>query len=219
MTIEQILGERNITEFLHFTTNRGVVGTLAKRALLSREQLPKEAFLEHVLHLNANYRAEAQPYFDKKERWLDFVNLSVSAVNSRFFATSRGWHHSADVWWAILSFDPVIATHQGVRFATTNNAYEHCLRGSGAEGFNELFKQAVRCKGTWSIQRGSRADALPTCEQAELLYPTSLSANFLRRIYVRSEEDQDVVVAWLEEFETPDVSVVIEPKKFDGNPN
>jgi hypothetical protein len=219
MTIEQILEQRKIAEFLHFTTNRGMVGILSSRAVLSRERLPNESSLEHVLHINARYRAEAQAYFDKLENWLDFINLSISAVNSRFFRISRGWHQQAEVWWLVLSFDPVIATHQGVRFATTNNAYEHCMRGAGAAAFNELFKPVVRCKNDWSVTRRDRPDHLPTCEQAELLYPTSLSIDYLRKVYVQTDEQQDLVTAWLEEFRVPNVSVLVEPHTFQGIPN
>ncbi|NKJ23285.1 DarT ssDNA thymidine ADP-ribosyltransferase family protein [Dyella sp. SG609] len=219
MTVKDALLRKNISEVLHFTTNRGLVGALAARALLSRAQLPKEKLLEHVLHLNSQYRAEAQPYFDKQEHWLDFVNLSISAVNSRFFSISRRWHLHEDIWWTILSFDSVIATHDGVRFATTNNSYEHCERGHGEAGFEQLFKPSISCKGSWVVYRKNRPSNLPTCEQAEILYPRSLSIDYLRKVYVANTEAQDIVVGWLEEFDVKDVHAVVEPSKFEGIPN
>jgi hypothetical protein len=219
MTVQEALLRRNISEILHFTTNRGLVGTLATRALLSRAQLPNEKLLEHVLHLNSTHRAEAEPYFDKQEHWLDFVNLSISAVNSRFFSTSQRWHLHEDIWWAILSFESSIAAHEGVRFATTNNSYDHCERGAGEAGFEQLFKQSIRCKGNWTVHRKDRPTYLPTCEQAEVLYPQSLSVDYLRKVYVANTEAQDVVVGWLDEFDVRDVNVTVEPDKFEGIPN
>lgn len=217
--LENRIEERDIKEVLHFTTNRGVVGTLALRSLLSRRRLPEEAYLEHVLHPNALVRPEASVYFDKSADWLDYVNLSISQINRRFFDVSERWHKNSDVWWAILAFDPAIMTHDGVHFATTNNGYPYCQRAPGEAGFEALFSPRVQRKLDWWVVRGRRPEFLPTCEQAEVLYPHQVSTDFLRRIYVRREDDVDSITGWLRELGHRGVDVVLEPTKFLGTPN
>src|SRR4051794_41099389 len=164
MSIADEIQRRGITEVLHFTTNRGIVGTLANGALLSRYRLPQEKYLEHVLHVNAAIRPEAAAFFDKSQNWLDYVNLSISEINARYFAVSNRWHQNKNVWWGILAFDPQIMTHDGVVFATTNNSYDLCIRKEGIKGFEGLFAQRIQRKANWSVGRGLRAARLPTCE-------------------------------------------------------
>ena len=220
MTIRQIIDERGIAEVLHFTTHKGLVGTLASRALQSRYRLPEDQYLQHILHVNAAVRPEANAFFDKSDNWLDYVNLSISEINRRYFEVSERWHADGDVWWAILSFDPVVMTHENVVFATTNNAYDLCERERGAPGLNALFAQSIGRKApSWRVYRGARSTELPTCEQAEVLYPAAVSTDFLRRVYVREEEHQDQVAGWLEEFGSASVEVVWSQSKFLGKKN
>ena len=220
MTVTEILAAICIKELLHFTTNRGLVGTLAAGTLLSRYRLPEEKYLEHILHVNAANRPEANSFFDKSANWLDYVNLSIGELNHRYFEVSQRWHLGRDVWWVILSFDPVIASHDGVFFATTNNSYDRCIRATGAGGLELLFGSVIHRKSpNWSVLRGRRDVSLPTCEQAEVLYPGFIPAALLRRVYVREEEHHDLVSGWLAEFGLPAVQVVLSANKFSGNPN
>ena len=219
MSIAGILRDRQIGSVVHFTTNRGLVGALAVGALLSRWRLPSRSLLEYVLHVNAARRPEAAAAFDKSENWLDYVNLSISEVNSRFLEVSKRWHNADNVWWCVLEFDSSIMTHEGVFFATTNNAYELCERGRGVAGLKALFVPKVRRKNNWSAIRGRRASNLPTCEQAEVLYPESVDVEYLRRIYVEEGDQYDVVGGWLQEFDNKDVEVVVSPEKFGGQRN
>ncbi|HBO2745111.1 DarT ssDNA thymidine ADP-ribosyltransferase family protein [Pseudomonas aeruginosa] len=211
---------RGITELLHFTTNRGIVGTLSSGQLLSRYRLPDEDSLQYILHVNATNRPEAGHFFDKSENWLDYVNLSISEINRRYFEVSQRWHVNADIWWGILSFDASAIEDDNVYFATTNNSYDCCVRRQGLEGFNELFAPLIRRKSNgWSARRASREDRLPTCEQAEVLYPRAVPAHYLRRIYVMNETCHDTVKGWLRQFQLPTVDVLIAPQKFEGIPN
>jgi hypothetical protein len=219
LTISAQIAGRGISEVLHFTTNRGIVGILASGIVLSRARLPKQAYLKHVLKLNANQRPEAAVFFDRSRNWLDYVNLSIDEVNSRFFEVSRRWHIDEDVWWGILSFDPIIMTHKGVVFTTTNNGYPLCVREEGLPGLERLFENSIKCKAGWTIVRRNRPDRLPTCEQAEVLYPQQLPITFLRRIYVRDGDHHDQVSGWLLEFQIDGVEVVLAPEKFVGMPN
>lgn len=213
------LADRGIIELVHFTTHKGLVGILATHSLKSRRQLPREKFLQHIVHANSAVRPEEQQQFDKSEDWLDYVNFSVSEINSRFFRFSSGWEHNQAIWWALLSFDPVIATHPGVYFATTNCKYEHCTRMAGPLGFKKLFGDRTFRTGTWSATRAGRAIHLPTCEQAEVLYPKEVSTEFLRQIYVKEGEHSDLVRGWLRDFEVKGVEVIVQPQKFTGVPN
>ena len=219
MLIEEIK-RRGIVELLHFTTNRGIVGTLDSGYLLSRYRVRQEDNLKYILHCNSTNRPEESDFFDKSEHWIDFVNLSISEINRRYFEVSQGWHLNADVWWGILSFDVAAMADDGVYFATTNNSYDYCIRKKGLEGFNGLFAPVIRRKPpSWSACRLRRAEHLPTCEQAEVLYPRELPIRYLRCIYVLDETCHDTVIGWLGEFGHTDVDVQINPQKFQGVKN
>ncbi len=219
MTIQEIIFDRQIESVLHFTTNRGLVGTLASKSLLSRYRLNNEQYLEHVLHVNAAKRPEAAADFDKSQNWLDYVNLSISEINSRYLSVSKRWHNNSDVWWCILTFVSDIMTHNGVVFATTNNSYALCERNGGVEGLEALFAARIQRKHNWTVWRGTRPSNLPTCEQAEVLYPEAVSTEYLRCIYVEEDDHHDLASGWLQEFGCNDVDVVISTQKFLGIPN
>ena len=225
MSLHSAIAERGITEVLHFTTNRGLIGSLASQSLLSRPLLGEDAYLRHVLQLNSAVRPEESALFDKTEDWLRYVNLSISEINRRFLDVSRHWHTNDDVWWCILSFDPAIMTHDGVWFATTNNGYDQCQRGQTEDGFEALFSLSIRRKkhgyngNPWTVQRFGRAPLLPTCEQAEVLYPESLSLKNLTTVYVEQVEHHDIVAGWLQDFDYSSVNVSVQPQKFMGRQN
>ncbi len=224
MTIAEEIEERGISEILHFTTNRGVTGILHNRHLMARPYLNTDQYLRHVLQLNWEDRPEERPYFDKSENWINFVNLSISEINECLFRLSKRRHQAAGLWWCILSFDPEIMTHDGVRFATTNNGYDACVRGSGQLGLQALFAPRVQRKvngpyGPWSVSRSGRSTELPTCEQAEVLYPDQLSLEYLRKIYVVEDEHHDMIAGLLVDFGYENIEVLVEPVKFRGQPN
>ncbi|MEO9602012.1 DarT ssDNA thymidine ADP-ribosyltransferase family protein [Paraglaciecola sp.] len=225
MSLQIKIEQRGISEVLHFSTNRGVIGVLHSRHLLSRPLLNENAYLRHVLQLNASVRPEESEYFDKSEDWIRFINLSISEINKRFLDVSRKWHNNVDVWWCILAFDPLIMKHDGVRFATTNNGYDQCRRGQSEEGFDALFAPTIRRKASgyngqpWSVSRQRRPNNLTTCEQAEVLYPEKLSLDYLRTVYVEEDEHHDVVMGWLRDFNYDNIDVVVKPEKFVGRRN
>ncbi len=220
MSIDRFVVEQGITEVMHFTTNRGFVGTLVKGEVLSRHRLPSEESLEHLWRANASSRPEAAENFDKSQNWLDYVNLSISEVNSRYFLVSTRWHAESDYWWILMSFAPEIMTHDGVVFATTNNGYDRCIRCSGLAGLQALFAPVIQRKSPeWQVSRVGRESRLPTCEQAEVLYPRALSTKYLCRVYVREAEQGDIVAGWIREFGYKGVEVIVSPEKFAGRPN
>ena len=219
MTTYDVVSRRKISSVLHFTTNRGLVGTLANGGLLSRHRLPKERYLEYVLHVNSAQRPEASADFDKSENWLDYVNLSISEINTRFLNVSKRWHNDSAVWWCILDYCSEIMEHDGVYFATTNNSYSLCKRDFGPAGLQALFANTIYRKPGWSALRANRPSHLPTCDQAEVLYPRAVSNSFLQRIIVEHGVQQDAVFGWLREFPLEGVDVLVCPRKFGGSPN
>lgn len=194
--------ERGISEVLHFTTNKGALGIFAKGAVLSRDRLGGEKYIEHIYTPNCHDRL-------KDNEWTDYVNLSISRVNNWMLARSQGWHGTEDLWWLVLAFDVSLLADSGVYFVTTNNTYTSCLqRGTGVQGLRALFADSVE----WGYY-GSRKHRYPgmpkawtTDSQAEVLYPGQVSVDRLRAVYVRQEEHADTVRGWLAIF--PQVSRV-----------
>jgi hypothetical protein len=186
MSIEDVIERRGITEVLHFTTNLGLLGMLASGCILSRERLPKEQYLEHVYHPNAEVRRDGP--------WLDYVNLSISRINTEFFGHSERWHEDEDVWWCIVALDPVVLTHPGVLFATTNNMYTGCRREEGESGLERLFADEITRWRSNVLKRSADLVANETtCHQAEVLYPKSVLFPFFNHIYVATDRHADIV--------------------------
>jgi ssDNA thymidine ADP-ribosyltransferase, DarT len=190
-TIEQIIEDFEIGEVVHFTTNHGVLGMLADGRLLSRERLPANKYLEHVYRPNASVR--------KDPEWLDYVSLSISRVNTRFFGYSRGWEREVETWWAIVSLDPAILADEGVVFTTTNNIYPSCQRAQGAGGLQAMFAPDVTGLYGGSLKRTPRTpNNWTTDDQAEVLYPAEIPTSYLRCVYTATDEHADIVVSQYE---------------------
>lgn len=208
MSIEEVIKKRGITEVLHFTTNLGLLGTLHSKALKSRKRLGTDAQLAYIFSPNAAFR--------KDTAWLDYINLSISRINTQFFDVSSGrWHRDRDIWWCILAFDPVILTHKGVYFSTTNNIYTGVQRGTGSTGLDSIFAKVVkRWEGNTVVRPNSLDDAIPTCEQAEVLYPGELSTDYLRKVYVVSGDDQDEAYGQVSAVVHKRIPVIIDQDKF-----
>ena len=183
ISIEQEITRRGITEVLHFTTNNGLLGIVVSGKLLAHSELPKESLLSHIIQVNCQDRR-------RDTDWHSYVNLSISKINESFFGISRGWHSTKNLFWCILSFSSEIIAHDNVYFSTTNNAYPLTERGTGLDGFKALFKPEVRNFQTKVVKRKSDLNmCYTTCPQAELLYPNSLSLEYLNCIYLKSEDD------------------------------
>ena len=181
------------------------MGILASGAVKSRARLPTEKYLEFIFEPNAVLR--------KDQAWLDYVNCSMSAINSKFFdVCANCWHRGEDLFWLVLGFDPVIATHDDVRFTTTNNMYSGVSRRMGADGFEAMFADRItQWVGHDVIRSLLLGTEHPTDEQAEVLYPGEVSTEYLRTVYTPTEHAFDVVGAHLAVFPHPNVDVVLDP--------
>lgn len=206
-TIKEILAEREISELLHFTTNKGLLGILASRKILSRERLPAEKYLEHVYSPNAEIRRD--------QDWLDYVNLSVTRINDVFFHTATSWHSNRNIWWCAIGLDPALLVHEGVVFATTNNIYTGVTRGVGPNGLEALFADSItQWRGKMVHRTPDLPRNCPTCVQAEVLYPSEVPRKFFKKIYVPSEERGDFVAAQISVLENgryAGLPIVVDP--------
>lgn len=208
MTISSMVKDKNISEILHFTTSHGCLGTLYTEALQSRLRLQNDHMVKYLFSPNSDLRKDMD--------YIDYVSLSISHINTQFFNTSsRSWHREDDIFWCIMSFDPVILSHDGVVFATTNNIYTGVVRGEGENGFQRLFSpHIVRWNGNVVARVGGLEERYPTCAQAEALYPSTISTDFLQRIYVSNATEQSEIMGFLNATFHRDVEVVIDPSKF-----
>lgn len=205
MTVRDAVASLGIERIVHFTTNNGLVGTLHSRALKSRHRLRDDQNLEFIFEPNAHTR--------KDVAWLDYVNLSIERANDWFFRISSDrWHQGEDKWWCILSFDSAAMADDGVVFATTNNMYTGVRRAPGEPGLRALYDDRIV---QWTGQNVSRpaglAPRLPTCAQAEVLYPGELSIEYLRTIWVASDLHGDTATAQLEVFGVDGIDVQVDP--------
>lgn len=211
MRITDIIKNRNISSILHFTTTSGLLGILATWAVKSRDRLPKEQYLEHVYKPNASYR--------KDKDWLDYINLSIDKINQNFFdICANKWH--TDKEWCVLSFTPKILTHTGVVFATTNNIHTTVNRGTGYSGLLALYASKIAHwdkihRSPTVLHRPPNYPLnLPTCSEAEVLYPKELSLNFLDRVFLSTHEQTDVLAGQLDVLECPQINYEVNTSIF-----
>lgn len=206
--MKEIISMRGVDEVLHFTTNEGLVGILDSNRLKSRARLDSDKRLEFILKKNTPKVLDPC--------WVDYVNLSISKINSVLYnISSTYWHR--DVAWRILSFDSSILEHGGVLFVTTNNAYPSALRGEGEVAFERLFASVVVGRYASKTHRDINISPKETTDpQAEVLYPGEISTSFLNKIYVPSDEDADEVCGQIAALGHPQVEVTVSPRKFEG---
>jgi len=212
--IKRLIERRGIQSVLHFTTNRGSLGIFASKALKSRLLLNSDDQLEHIFTPNALYRS-------RDAKWLNYVNLSISQINTNFFQVAENnWHREKGFFWCIFDFDPVILTHSGVVFSTTNNIYSDVVRGEGGVGLEATFAPFISHWNTTSsssvIRPDGYPDCLPTCRQAEVLYPNEVSTEFVKRIYVRNESEVDELMGQMAIASHPDIPIKVAPELFVG---
>lgn len=206
MTIIQFIEKNEISEVLHFTTHNGLIGILDSQMLKPRSRLSENKRLEHILQLNTPKLLDPD--------WEQFINLSISRINSHLFnIASSNWHQHAS--WRILSFSPDILSHEEVMFTTTNNIYTGVERNEGLQGLEKLYEPSIL---RWQNNRIFRSplihSSFPTCEQAEVMYPKDLPTAFLKKIYVAKEEDLMAVEASFGFVGHNIVDVIVDPSKF-----
>jgi hypothetical protein len=194
---------RGVSELVHYTTQRGMHGTIASRALLSRARLEKDEYLEHI----------REPVWPRKDpAWVDHISLSVSSINDELFRQSRA--HYLHLWWAVISIDPVILDDADVVFTTTNNIFPKVRRTMGVEGFEAMFDDPVYGKYSAVHTRAGLRDCQPTDRAAEVLYPARISTDRVQAVYVLDAEHKRTVLAWCEALDHSDLHVDVRTDLF-----
>ena len=214
MTISEIIESRGVERIVHFTTNLGALGVLAAKSLKARARLREDELLANVAKLNAKDRS-------RDVKWHDFVNLSITNINTSFFSASTWEHREKDYWWCILAFEPTILNHDGVWFATTNNMYSGVLQKQGADGLSALFSPTITQWHSFKEHRMvTRSDSYSTnqttCPQSEVLYPGQISTEYLRTIYVRDYESADELSGQIAAVAHPPVTIEVRPDLFEN---
>jgi hypothetical protein len=209
--IEAYARTRGITEVLHFTTDKGLLGIFATGAVRCRDLLDNDKYIEEIYTPNCNNRL-------KDAEWTGYVNLSVSRVNKYMLDRSEIWHNTEDIRWAVLAFDVSLLAHPGVHFTTTNNTYRPSVRrGTGVHGLHALFADSVKWGyyGDYKCRYPGMPDAWTTDPQAEVLYPQQVSVGLLRALYVREPEHIDHIAGQMSIFSTvPRVPILHKPEVF-----
>ncbi|WP_419553563.1 DarT ssDNA thymidine ADP-ribosyltransferase family protein [Candidatus Poriferisodalis sp.] len=182
--------DRDIADIVHFTRYSGLVGILTTMDVKGRSYLSAEELVEFVYQPNAADRS-------RDASWHDYINLSVTGINTRLFRkASEEWHPNED--WVILSFEPKVLGDPGVVFTTTNNAYPNVHRATGLRGFRQMFAASVPWGYYGDVHhRHGHASAVPTDPQAEVLYPHSLALDGLQTVIVPDDDVGDRVHAAL----------------------
>jgi len=195
--------QRCVKELLHYTTQKGVHGTIASAAILSRAQLDKDEHLEHI-------RKGVWPRRD--HRWLDHISLSVTSINDLLFRQSRANHPA--MWWAVFSVSPSILDDDGIWFTTTNNIFPAVKRDQGVAGFEAVFADPVEGRYGTMYTRAGVPCSQPTDRAAEVLYPQRISTNKVQLVYVSEASHRHHVLAWCDALEHPDLEIEIRPDMF-----
>lgn len=203
--VVDLAAARGITELVHFTRLKGLVGILHTSAVKARTHLPADARVKHVYRENAADRS-------RDEQWHGYVNLSVTKINLRMFKSSKAWHPGEE--WVILVFEPEVLGDPGVVFCTTNNAYPVVHRAVGPKGFEQMFRDRIPW-GYYNSYRSryGRSDNETTDPQAEVLYPHELSLDHFRAVIAGDEDVYESVLATVTNF-SYDPEVILDPGAF-----
>lgn len=200
-TPPQLARDRGVREILHYTSQKGVMGSIIVDALLSRKQVEETPAVEFI------FEGVWDRYRDP--RWVDHISLSVSQINLDLFERSRRRH--PDWWWAVMSFDPTLLADNDVWFTTTNNIFPSCRRNPGLAGFEAIFAERVegRFQRIYDRTELALAPNLPTDLAAEVLYPQRIALDRLQRLYLPGEQHRRTVNAWCEVYGRDELPVEI----------
>ena len=203
MTVAEAVAGRGVTELLHYTTQKGVLGTIASGAILSRAQLDGEEYLAHI-------REAVWPR--KDPAWIDHISLSMTSINYELFLQSRS--HYPELWWAVFSVSSAILEGSDAVFTTTNNIFPSVRRGRGLAGFEAMFAEEVVGKYGAIHTRAGLADNQPSDRAAEVLYPVRIAMDAIQGVYVIEPDHRNMILAWCDAHDRPELSVEVRPDVF-----
>lgn len=207
MTLADAAASRDISEVLHYTSEKGVMGSIIVGSLLSREAVERTEEVAYIY----------EGVWDRSRdiEWIGHISMSLTEINVDLFSRSRRNH--PHWWWAIMSFPPRILDADGVVFTTTNNAYPAtCLRGEGLDGFEAMFARKVLWGhyDTPAYRPDAYPDNLPTHNAAEILYPDAIPLSDLQALYLPDERYRSLVDTWCEIYGRASLPIVVDPARF-----
>jgi hypothetical protein len=191
---------RGVARLVHYTTQKGIHGTIASKAIQSRARLDNEEYLAHI----------REPVWPRKDpSWVDHISLSVTSINDELFRQSQ--RHYSHLWWGVLAVDPAILDDADVVFTTTNNIFPKVRRANGVLGFEAMFADPVYGKYSSVHTRAGLPCNQPTDRAAEVLFPQRIATDHVQAVYVLDAEHKRTVLAWCEALDHPDLCVEIRP--------
>jgi hypothetical protein len=194
---------RGVQQLLHYTTQKGIHGTIASKALLSRAQLDQEEYLALI----------REPVWPRRDApWIDHISLSVTTINDDLFRRSRS--HFPHLWWAVVAVSPAVLDDAGVVFTTTNNIFPSVRRGEGSAGFEAMFADEVVGRYGVVHTRAGLPDAQPTDRAAEVLYPQRIETSRIQAIYVMEPDHKHMILGWCAALDHQDIPVEVRPDVF-----
>jgi hypothetical protein len=194
---------RGVRQLVHYTTQKGIHGTIASGALLSRAQLDQEEYLALI----------REPVWPRRDApWIDHISLSVTSINDLLFGQSRA--HFQHLWWAVIAVSPAVLDDDGVFFTTTNNIFPSVKRGQGADGFEAMFADEVIGRHGVVSTRGGLPDTQPTDRAAEVLYPQRIETDHVEAIYVMEPDHKHTILGWCAALDHQDIRVEVRPDVF-----
>ena len=202
-TPSEAAARRDVRQLLHYTTQKGIHGTIASAALLSRAQLEEEEYLALI-------REAVWPRRDAP--WIDHISLSVTTINDTLFGQSRA--HFSHLWWAVIAVSPAVLDDDGVVFTTTNNIFPSVKRGKGTAGFEAMFADEV--VGRWGVvrTRGGLPDRSQPTAPPRVLYPQRIETGHIQAIYVMEPDHKNMILGWCAALDHPDIAVEVRPDAF-----
>lgn len=205
MSVAERARELGVTEILHYTSNRGIMGSVLKRALLSREQVEQDPDVAFIFK---------GVWVRKDPEWVNYISLSVSRINLDLLDRSR--KNLPDFWWAVMSFDVDILDDEGVWFTTTNNIYGPCRRALGVPGFDAMFGEPIAFghHGSMMTRTHGMPRAWPTDRTAEVLYPERIDLTRLRKLYVLEAQHRRLIHAWTDTYGLEELPVEVNGHAF-----
>lgn len=194
---------RGVSELVHYTTQKGIHGTIASAALLSRAQLDQEEYLALI----------REPVWPRRDApWIDHISLSVTTINDDLFRRSRS--HFLHLWWAVIAVSPAVLDDASVVFTTTNNIFPSVQRGEGSDGFEAMFADNVVGRYGVVQTRAGLPDSQPTDRAAEVLYPQRLETSRIQAIYVVEPDHKHMILSWCAALDHQDIPVEVRPDAF-----
>lgn len=198
---------RGVSEIRHYTSERGVMGSIMRGRLLSRDRVEGDPDLAFIF----------EGVWERRDpEWVDHISMSVSQINVDLYQSSR--KRFPDYWWAVMAFDVAMLDAPDVVFTTTNNVYDDvCRRAPGIAGFEDMFADEVPFgyHGSVKYRPASRAAHLTTDRAAEVLFPGEVTLDSMQALYVPGRQHKRMVDAWCEVYEHPELPVLIDPSPFN----